>query len=251
MKKYALTLLVFTLALVGSVQAQMSRIGSSGFSSATAKLFGENNAFSADLEIQMNTPGQPSTIFPGKIAFNAGKSRTEINLSEAKGAQMGPQFAAHMKSMGMDKTVTISLPEKKVAYVIYPTLSAYAETPLQEADGAKPDSAFKMESTELAKETLDGHPCVKNKVVVTDDKKMTHESIVWNATDLKKFPIKIETTEQGRTTDMVFKNVKIGKPDAALFEAPTDYKKYDSQQALMAEEMKKRMGNMTMPPGHP
>jgi len=40
-----------------------------------------------------------------------------------------------------------------------------------------------------------GRPsCVKNKVIVTDDKGDKHESTVWNATDLKNFPVKIETT---------------------------------------------------------
>jgi hypothetical protein len=92
---------------------------------------------------------------------------------------------------------------------------------------------------------------VKNKVVITDDQGKTHESTVWNAGDLKKFPIKIEMTEDGRTTTMLFKNVKASKPDATLFDPPKSYKKYESQQALMQQEMMKRMGVTAVPPGHP
>ena len=65
-----------------------------------------------------------------------------------------------------------------------------------------------METTELGKDTVDGHPCVKNKVIVTDNEGSKHESTVWNATDLKNFPVKIETDRTGRQTmTMLFKNV--------------------------------------------
>jgi hypothetical protein len=107
-----------------------------------------------------------------------------------------------------------------------------------------------METTELAKETVDGHACVKNKVVVTDEKGEKHESTTWNATDLKDFPIKIETTEQGTPMTMSFKNVKLAKPQASQFEPPAGFKKYDNFMTMMQEEMSKRMGGGAgMPPG--
>ena len=34
----------------------------------------------------------------------------------------------------------------------------------------------------MGMKTLDGHPCVKNKVVVTDKEGIKHEWMVWNAT---------------------------------------------------------------------
>ena len=77
-------------------------------------------------------------------------------------------------------------------------------------DGGKTDTDtaapgdFKVEMTEIGKETVDGHPCVKNKVVVTDKENKKHESTVWNATDLKNFPIKIQTQEQGGNATMLF-----------------------------------------------
>jgi hypothetical protein len=188
---------------------------------------------------------------PGKIAYDSGNSRFEMNLSDAKGGQMPPGAAEHMKAMGMDKTVTITRGDKKATYLVYPGLSAYVEMPLRDSDASKPDSAFKMEPTELGKETVDGHPCVKKKVVVTDDQGNKREYTVWNATDLKDFPVRIETSEQGHNMTMAFKNVKTTKPDAALFDAPTDFKKYDNTGTLMQQEMMKKMGGMGMPPGHP
>lgn len=155
----------------------------------------------------------------------------------------------HMKAMGMDKTITISCPETKTAYLIYPGLSAYAEAPITDPNATRPASAFKIETTALGKETVDGHPCVKNKIVITDDQGNAHTYTVWNATGLKNFPVKIETSDQGHTMTMIFKKIKTTKPDASAFEPPADYKKYDSPQALMQQEMMKRMGNL--PPGHP
>jgi Domain of unknown function (DUF4412) len=249
MKKKTLLLFISTIVLACSVHAQPGRMSGPRLNAVINKLFGDNTAFSADVEFHMS--GEHDMTMPGKMAFDSGKSRFEMNLSEAKGTHMQPSVAEHMKAMGMDQTVVISRPDIKLSYVVYPGLNAYAETASQDPDAEKPDSAFKIETTELGKETLDGHPCVKNKVVITDDQGKAHESTVWNASDLKKFPIKIETTEDGRITTMLFKNVKTSKPDAALFEPPKSFKKYENPQTMMQQEMMKRMGVTGVPPGHP
>ena len=79
-----------------------------------------------------------------------------------------------------------------------------------------------QESTELAKETVDGHPCVKNKVTVTSDKGVKLESTVWNATDLKDFPIRMQYLEEGRTATLTFSDVKLAKQQAAKLENKAD-----------------------------
>jgi hypothetical protein len=207
-----------------------------------AKLFGDNTTFTANLEDQINGSSERGSMtIPGKIAFDSGKTRFEMNMAEAKGGEM-EKAASQMKSMGMDQIVTISLPDKKTSYMIYPGLQAYVETTMQNPGAGEPESDFKVQTTELGKETIDGHSCVKNKAVVTDGKGSTNEFTVWNAKDMKNFPVKIETSEGGQTITMLYKDVKFDKPDAKLFEPPTDYKKYDSQMALMQQEMMKRMG---------
>lgn len=252
MKKQRLLLIASAIALTCAVRAQPGHTSGPRFTGSMAKLFGENQAFSADMEAQVGAGGDQTMTMPGKLAFDGGKSRFDMDMGAAKGGQMSPHMAEQMKAMGMDKLTSISRPDKKIVYLIYTGLSAYAETPLQDPEATKPASAFKMDKTELGKDTVDGHTCVKNKVVVTDDQGNKHESTVWNATDLKDFPIKIETTEQGgQTMTTLFTNVKLAKPDAAVFDPPSDFKKYDSPQALMQQEMTKRMGGMNLPPGHP
>jgi hypothetical protein len=254
MKKHTLAILSFSLVLVGSVQAQLGRMPGPGYNRAMAKLFGDNTAFSADIEIQSDSPDHKQLSIPGKMIVDGTKARLEMNLSDAKGDQLSPAAVGQMKTMGMDKTITISRPDTKLVYLVFPSLTSYVTNPLRDPDAAKPDSAFKIDTTELGKETIDGHPCVKNKVVVTDDQGKTHESTVWNATDMKKFPIKIVTADNNNTATMLFKNVNTSKPDASLFNPPGDYKSYESTQALMMEQMQKRMAGMkipTQPPAHP
>ena len=201
-----------------------------------AKLFGENTAFSATLEFQTTgaAPEQSMTM-PGKIYFDEGKSRFEMDMSQMKGGHMSPQAAAQMKSMGMDKMINITRPDKKVHYLVYDGLQSYLENPLGEPGAtATGGNDAKVETTELGKETIDGHPCVKNKVVVTDKDGKKFEATVWNATDLKKFPVKVEfTTEQGATTSMLYKDISLSKPDASLFEPPANFTKSENMMEMM------------------
>ena len=257
MKKHlvALTALIigFSLSIVHAQPGMMrGGMGVPGprIGAATTKIFGDNPAFTANMEFHAISGGQDMTM-PGKFAFLDGKSRFEMDMSEMKGGHMSPQAAEHMKQMGMDKTVSISRPDLKLTYIVYPGLQAYVANAIQDPDAAKPESDFKMDVTKLGEEKVDGHDCVKNKVVVTDSEGTTHTSTVWNATDLKKFPVKIETIENGTTATMLFKDVKLSKPDAAQFEPPSDFKKYDSVMSLMQQEMMKRMGGgMGAPPQH-
>src|SRR5262245_33477428 len=151
---------------VASLRAQLGRPGGPppgpGLSASTAKLFGDNSTFSANLEMQTSM-GTETMTMPGRIFFDNGKSRFEMDTAELKGGKMSPQAAAQMKSIGMDKMVMISRPDKKVGYQVYPSMQAYVENALPEHESAGSGDDFKIEVTELGKETFEGHPCIKNK----------------------------------------------------------------------------------------
>jgi hypothetical protein len=166
------------------------------------------------------------------IAFDAGKARFEMNLSGAKGLNIPADAAAQMQAMGLDQITTISLPENKFVYLIYPGLQSYVENPLPDALTGT-NQNFKVATTELGKETVDGHPCVENKVVVSDDKGATNEFTVWNATDLKNFPVKIITTKEETEITMSFTDVSLAKPVAASFNPPAGYTRYDTMQNMV------------------
>ncbi len=209
-------------------------------SGSMRKVFGKHTAFTAKVEMQFSR-GADKVVMPGKMAVLDNHARFEIDMAEVKGGGIPPEAAASMKQMGMDKTVTITRPDKETMYLIYPGLKAYVTQPFKDPEASRPESDFTAEVTELGKETVEGRACVKNKVVVTDKQDRRHEFTVWNATDLDNFPVRIETAANGNTVTWLYKEVKLTKPDAALFDPPADYKKYDSLMALMQEEIMKRM----------
>lgn len=252
MKKH---LLILTAAILcfGFIPAyaQLGRMPSGPkFDATMAKLFDANPEFSATLVSQIKQPDSDLLTVPGKIFFDSGKTRMEMNLSDVQGTKIPKEAADQMKAMGMDQMVTITRPDKKSAYLIYPGLESYVEAPLAPAKTGTNDTT-KVEETDLGKDTADGHPCVKHKVVVTDDKGGQREYTIWNATDLKKFPVQISYAEHGSDITMQFKNVTLTKPAASEFDLPANYTRYESIQTMMQTEMMKKLGGgLGMPPGH-
>jgi hypothetical protein len=214
-----------------------------GSGAGMEKLFGSNQTFSATTEIQTKSDGDAGpTSISGKIYFDKGSSRFEMDMSEVKGGNMPPNAAAQMKSMGLDHMVTISPADKKAVYLIYPNVQSYLEITPADASATATNAAAKVEFTKLGEESAAGHPCIKNKAVVTDAKGAQHEFTVWNATDLKDFPVKIETEQQGNTITMTYSSISFFKPEAALFNPPASYNRYDNIQDLIQQVMIKRMG---------
>ena len=249
-KHFSIFIATFLCLGLTSASAQFGRSpGGPKFDGATAKLFGEHSAFTAALEFQTSQMSGDTTTLPGKIVFDNGKSRFEMNLADAKGMKMPPSAIEHMKAMGMDTMISISRPDQKLVRIVYPGLHSYVEMAVEDPAATNDSSDYKIETTELGKETLDGHDCVKNRVTVTDKEGTKHESLVWNATDLKNFPVKIVTGEPGHEGTMLFKQITFDKPAASSFEAPADFTKYDNMQNMMQTEMMKKMGGMAPPAG--
>jgi hypothetical protein len=222
-----------------ALQAQLPGAGapSSGMNAAMTKLFGDVKGFTATAEMN-NTGKTPMSMTMG-MSYADKKVRMDIDLTQIKSAMMTADMSAMFKQMGMDKVSNLVLPDKKVMTTIYTGLQAYMDTPMG-AEESAPD--IKIESKEIGKETIDGHPCIKNLVTITDKKGEKTEATTWNAEDMQKFPIQIKTEGQGNTTIMKYKNVKMTVPDAKLFEAPAGFKKVASQQELMMIAQQKMMG---------
>lgn len=251
MKLRIFTVTVLAVSLSLSIVAQQQRrpggpgAGAGGppqFSGAMTKLFGENKAFTANAEMEMKTPNGAMTM-PGKLAFLDGKSRFEMDTTKIKGAQIPPQAAEQMKQMGMAEIISISRPDKKETYIVYPGLKSYAAVPADGENGGKADATATkddLKKTELGKETIDGHPTTKYKVVMKDDQGKEHESTIWTASDLKDFPIKIETINEGMPSTITFKDVKFDKPEESLFNPPAEFQRYTDMNTMMQEQMMKR-----------
>ena len=244
----------FFLLLLCGAQAQFANLGSLGanatpdpsFDATFARLLGEHQGFSAEMEFAvLDADRKPASMVPGQLSFLDGKSRFELDLSRVKGFGMASDMAAQLKAAGMAELVMIRRPDRSLKYTVYVGLASYTEEKLAtEAKETKAmtKAATKKEVTKLGEETVAGHPCVKNKVVVIDDKDQRSEATLWNAIDLKGFPVRMEMVEDGKTTTRTFKNLKLSKPDSALFEPPADMTRYESLVAMLQGVMTKAMG---------
>jgi len=237
--------IVTALALVvgKTAHAQMP-----GMDAAMMKLFGDNKSFTTDADMAMNaTNGTQLLGMPMNISQLNGQSRTEVDMSQAKGAMLPPEAIQQMKMMNMTKIISIIKPDTKTMLMIYPGMTAYVEAPVpkEQADALAKDP--NIVKAKLGTETLNGHPCVKYKVIVTSTTGQKSEFTLWAATDLNEFPVRLESTvPQGKIT-INYKNTKLEKPDAKTFEAPAGYTKYASQEEFQAAMMQKMMGGATAP----
>jgi hypothetical protein len=243
MMRNAILMWIWACGLVANLFAQ--GFGGPPMSNADrelAKIFGKGVAFSATAETTIRDR-QEREVYGMETAYAVldGKIRTEMDMTKTKNANLSAEDVAHMRQMGMDRMVNVVVPEKNVVYLIYPTLKAYCEMSTRVAtrtDNAKPP---KMERVELGKETIDGHPCVKTRVIVTEDNGQKTEAIVWEATDLKNIPIQTQVVSGGETITTRYKNINTSKPAASLFAPPTDYKRCGSMEELMMQAMPRMM----------
>jgi len=219
--------------------AQVGPGGPGGMGAAITKLFGENRAFTAKAEVQLLDSSQKEiALMPMDFALLEKSIRVEMDLTQGKNREMPPGAADSLKQMGMARVISIINPNKKLAYVLYPDQKVVLNVPLPK-DSTNSSASSKVEKTPLGNETVDGHACVKNKVTLLDDAGQPVNVTLWNATDLKDFPVQIQTKEGDNTSMMKFKQVQLTKPEAALFEPPADYVQYSSQQEMMQAVLKK------------
>jgi hypothetical protein len=210
-----------------------------GVNATFAKLFGEHKAFSAAADVIID--GTQKMDMPLQLAFLQNQMRVEVELSRIRGGAAAGQGEL-LKSMGMDRIVTISRLDRKSTLVIVPGLGAMVDSPMSEAEAASLDGDAKVEITEIGKDTIDAHPCTKNRFVISDKKGNKREGTVWNATDLKNFPVQLQMTEGKDLMTLKFKNIKLQPPEARLFVAPAGYKSYASMAELMGAAMSRMTG---------
>lgn len=205
--------------------AQMPSTGSpADLNAAFFRLFGSGAAFTAQADTRVLDSSQKEWVrMPMVLTALDNKVRLEVNMAQVKSTALPENAIANLKQMGMDRVISIIRPDKKATLVLYPGAQGYVNMPLAAAEVAAWEKGLKLEKTLLGKETLDGHACVKNRVIVKNNQGPVLEANVWNAADLKDFPLQVEMKEKGNTVRMRFSQVRLAKPDARLFEVPAGY----------------------------
>ncbi len=239
MKRLFLTLTLTLASLTATSVHAQGGPPNTGINASLLRMFGDTKFFSAKGDLRMSDDnGKAISSMPVSWALLDGKLRADMDLSQMQGGAMPPQATAMLKQTGMDKMQLLIMPESKTTLFIYPGLEAYA--PVRDNDVATAEE--KVETTDVGKEEVDGHPCVKKKMSTTDAKGKVQEAFIWSATDLKNFPIKMEMKQKKNTVLIHFETPSFQKPDAKLFEVPANYTKHDSIQGLMQSAMMKMFG---------
>lgn len=71
-------------------------------------------------------------LVPGKLSYGGGQTRFEVDISKVEGSRIPPLIGEQLKATGMAEVVMIARPDKKLSYVQYPGLKAFAEIPMPE-----------------------------------------------------------------------------------------------------------------------
>jgi hypothetical protein len=235
MKKFLVPVLGVLLASAAAAFAQMEMPGSpAGINAALTKLFGNIKAFTAKSEVQVFGKDQKEKLStPMGFAMLDGKMRVDIDVSRMRNKDIPAAAYASMKQLGMDHVVSVFRPDKGASYIIFPRMRSYLSMPMPKAELEAYKKNPNLKKTVLGKETLDGHACIKQKVIMTDDQGQEHEATVWNASDLRDFPVKIQTTDKDDTVILRYREIQMVRPDSRRFEVPAGFKAYDDMQSLM------------------
>jgi hypothetical protein len=223
--------------------AQLPDANKAGLNAAVLKLFSDVGGFTSKAEVRLQEKGSADALtMTAGFTMVEGKVRMDLDMATLQSKQMPPETLAGFKAVGLDKFATVLRPDRKATLLIYPAVQCYVEMPMSPEDAADVDRRFKIEKTRLGRETIGGHSCEKNRVVVAADSGGKHEATVWHATALKDFPLKVQMEQPEMTVIMEFRDVKLVRPDARQFEAPAGYAKHGSMEQLMQSAMLKTLG---------
>jgi hypothetical protein len=160
--------------------------------------------------------------------------RVDTDFGQLKSQRISAELIGMYKQYGFDRVTSITRPDKKAIYIVFPRVQSVANMEMSKEDVASSTQALKVEKIPLGKQTVDGHACTKNHVVVKDVKgAVLLDATTWNAADQKDFPLQIETKEGGNTSVLHFQQVNFARPDVKLFEPPAGYKQYSNPNDLM------------------
>jgi hypothetical protein len=239
------------LGLVSVVPAlaQFDGPGSPGVSASLIRLFGTNTAFTAQVEYQLLAKDNKELIgIPMNFARLGNRLRVEIDLARMRN-RVQPNAVAQLKPLGIDQVVSIVQPDRRETCQVFPKLRALVKLPMPPGEEAAFLKPAKMQRTVIGREKMEGFACVKYRVVAEDDQGKRREVTVWNATELRDFPVCVAMREGDETAVMRFRQIQFVRPEAAKFEPPTGYVEYADIGALMAGPAAKYMtANKTATP---
>ncbi len=183
--------------------------------------------------VSLNKGNNQSMVFDAPLWITGTKMRMEMDL----GPMMAAQGAKDPAQSPMSKMTTLNRGDKKTGYTLYPNVKKYLVHSEKDEQGEKPN----VEKTKVGSETIDGHPCDKYRVVITDREGRSQEGFIWNARDLGGMTIRSEVENKDFKMTTELKKVVLKSSPPSVFEIPQGYTEAkDFMEIMMAGQGQKR-----------
>ena len=204
-----------------------------------AKSFERFPSFSARAEVKLSGKADPiPSGASGTIECGAGNLRWDVKLRDINSAQLSESARALLKRANGENLMLLTRPRLAANQLVLSGARAYVEEALPKVKLAV--------SRAVSNESIDGHPCVRERVTVLEEDGRTLEVMLWKATDLKRLPIQLRFTDAGEVIQVRLNNVRFREISARRFQVPVGLTKHENMEDLMqwvvVDKMRRRMG---------
>ena len=168
-------------------------------------------------------------VQPSDVEYSA-----DSYFESAEGVQEGSVFHAPNKErreyvQDGEKMIMIVRHDKKVVWMLQPEEKTYMEMKMPK-EGRKDDlSGYKMETSTVGPEKVNGVQTTKSKMIMTGPKGEKLGGFGWRSKEgivVKLDAIAVDKNSKERLK-IELNNLKVGKQNPAMFEVPADYTKMD------------------------
>ncbi len=210
-----------------------------------SKLLAETPEFSASAVVEtFTTNGVLQMKMPMNFALTADRMRQEIDVMGL--SLLPPEVRTAAQKGHLDKIVIITQTDTRKIFLLFPRVQAYVQYPIPEAvldEMTARANSVNILRKEFAQETIENHLCTQVKLVVMETNRPPEFALLRCATDLNRFPIRMDILTPTSTTKFAFEEVSLKRPEASLFEVPTKYAELPDSAAVSRYAMGKMQEN--------
>ncbi len=201
-------------------------------------------------------------IGPNLLDLKVGGYSADSVIGSGANAQAGhlwrtPQALRHeMANGGWPQTVIVRF-DRGLAWLLLPELKMALETELANFSqySALAEAADKLNPVAVGTESVEGLRATKYRIAIDDAKAGSFNGFVWQTSQGIVLKLEGEGEHQGRRglVHLLFRNVRVGAQDAALFEPPAEFKRVTVSEAQIntllngLQQMQRLRGGGTAP----
>jgi hypothetical protein len=181
-------------------------------------------ALASAISAQAQNPFETQKQFSATVVMSAMPTGGPMAQGDMKIYRSGDKMRTTMGAMGY---MVMDLTQHTNYMVMSTGMCMQMNTTRQQNPFAQASDAT-IERSPAGTDTVDGHPCKVENLTVTGKTGTPVKMKVWEADDLKGFPVKVEVqTDKGPMT-VLYKDISFNSPDASLFTHPDNCRQVGS-----------------------